>query len=131
MTFDHLWIILDASMVLMRDLIEQISITLLIALELTLGIVAAVTLTFTLGQPVFVDSTLRWFYESSPLWRSNGSTSSLISLLEIERPLSSNLWYPPVALLIVVPVLKLSLTAVVLLGIVAPLLGARLSAFVR
>jgi hypothetical protein len=78
-------------MVLMRDLIEQISITLLIALELTLGIVAAVTLTFTLGQPVFVDSTLRWFYESSPLWRSNGSTSSLISLLEIERPLSSNL----------------------------------------
>jgi hypothetical protein len=77
-------------MMLMRDLIEQISIKLLIALTY-LGIVAAVTLTFTLGQPVFVESTLRWFYESSPLWRSNGSTSSLISLLEIKRPLSSNL----------------------------------------
>jgi hypothetical protein len=78
-------------MVLMRDLIEQISITLLTAFELTFGIVAAVTLTFTLGQPVFVESTLRWFYEWSPPWRSNGSTSSLISLLEIKRPVSSNL----------------------------------------
>jgi hypothetical protein len=33
---------------------------------------------------------LRWFYESSPLWRSTNSPSSLISLLEIKRPLTLN-----------------------------------------
>jgi hypothetical protein len=34
--------------------------------------------------------SLRWFYESSPFWRSTDSASSLISLLEIKRPLTPN-----------------------------------------
>jgi hypothetical protein len=60
--------------------------------------VAAVTLTFTLGQPVFVESTFRWFYKSLPLGNQTACPSRPIPI-----PRS-----PSVTPLIVVPVRLLS-----------------------
>jgi hypothetical protein len=61
----------------------------LIAFELPIIVVAAVVACPLPWANSVHSYRLRWFYESSPFWRSNDSPSSLISLLEIKRPLIS------------------------------------------
>jgi hypothetical protein len=72
------------------------SLTLLIAWYIPIGVVAAIVACPLPWANSVHSYRLRWFYELSPVWRSNVPLSSLISLLEINRPLISfpslNLW---------------------------------------